>query len=326
MRAAAFLLVVGLSCIPPPEYLASAAAVPVFRGAAVEVLLARHGVLPTPEQRAQVASLDALPEPVRSAFARFVEGFLGLSEASAAAFGRAGLEPDFGAIEAARERFLADVARLQAALAATPPEAAGLLKFTIAPALGVDLLGGPTRYAPNLALVLDAGGDDEYLNNAGGSGVLDCGPGATAALVDLGGNDRYASGRDCDINGGGLLGTGLLFDASGDDTYLAGATGTNGGAYLGSGFLLDGGGRDTYVAGSFGTNGGGYYGRGALRDEGGHDAFRAGGWGTNGGAYRGHGVLLDGGGDDAYAATGPAANGGALEGLALLLDVGGRDA
>lgn len=278
---------------------------------------------------------------------------------------------------AARLRFIDSIEALEDALRSAPALPWGGRPVQIPPALSIDLGTGASTYTQDYALLFDAGGDDAYRNNAGGNsldgGAGWFGPGngcavettrAAAALVDLGGDDRYGdatSPRGCGVTGGGILGLGFLFDAAGQDRYDASDVGTNGGGYFdGIGFLVDGegddaytagwsgtnggggsesltttasgllldqAGNDHYAAGSRGTNGGGYLlGRGALLDERGDDVYRGADRGSNGGGFVGVGLLVDGAGDDAYAASGRGTNGGADFGSAsLLLDAEGVD-
>jgi hypothetical protein len=84
---------------------------------------------------------------------------------------------------------------------------------------------GPNVYAEDAALILDLGGDDLYLNNAGGTR-----PGMPVSLViDFEGNDRY-TGRENFSQGAGLLGGGFLLDLGGSDTFV-GLTGSQGAGF-----------------------------------------------------------------------------------------------
>ena len=99
------------------------------------------------------------------------------------------------------------------------------------PALAIDLdAQNDTTYEEDYALLVDAGGDNRYANNAGGSNVLgvhqgDCKAFTTttsaAALFDFGNGDSdYTSlGRSCGVRGGGYGGAGLLVDAGGQDIF-----------------------------------------------------------------------------------------------------------
>lgn len=175
----------------------------------------------------------------------------------------------------------------------------------IAGLISVDLSPRDNTYTDDYALLIDAGGNDTYRNNAGGNGSPDppCEPARSAAtLVDLSGDDAYVPHASCGVNGGAHLGFGLLVDAEGDDVYEAYDLGVNGGGHRGEGQLIDGNGSDRYVGGVWGANGGGgYEARGVLIDGGlGDDVYLAESHGSNGGAYAGTGVLLDGGGNDHY--------------------------
>ncbi|HVM45154.1 MAG TPA: hypothetical protein VM582_04395 [Candidatus Thermoplasmatota archaeon] len=189
-------------------------------------------------------------------------------------------------------------------------------------------------YTEDVALVYDAGGNDVYLNNAGGNGMfayvewcLTSGTPVAAALFDIAGDDTYGDlYRGCGVLGGGAGGSGMLYDEAGNDVYMASNDGTIGGATNGFGFLLDVEGDDRYIAGGWGTNGGGFPGGfGTLIDLGGHDRYSATHDAVNGGGLLGRGFLYDAWGDDVYLAWGSGANGGGLGGFGLLLDEGGRD-
>lgn len=208
--------------------------------------------------------------------------------------------------------------------------------------LALDLVGVDSVYTTDYHLSVDVGGNDTYLNNAGGSTVLLEGelplqclhltsPGSAAALIDLSGNDSY-SGRTCGGVGGATKGSGFLYDASGDDTYTAGGDGSIGGVQeIGFGFLLDLGGDDSYVdtLALSGTNGGvagiGGLAIGALFDLGGNDNYTA-AIASNGGAFgSGEGLLFDASGNDTYRGS-RGSSGGADGGSGLLIDLEGDDA
>lgn len=211
----------------------------------------------------------------------------------------------------------------------------------VPPVFSIDLVNCDNRYTQDFALLLDAGGDDRYHNNAGGAGTPSptsptaCGfPNVmpTAALVDLGGgNNEYgdpANPKRCGAAGGAAVGVAFLLDAGGDDRYTADRSGTNGGGAAGAGFLLDAGGNDIYTSGPLGTNGGGILGGGGfLLDAGGDDLYTAGGEGTNGGGIAGGGgFLLDASGNDIYTAGDDGTNGGGnFGGVGFLLDADGNE-
>ncbi|MGB0653523.1 MAG: hypothetical protein ACPGQL_10020 [Thermoplasmatota archaeon] len=204
------------------------------------------------------------------------------------------------------------------------------------PLVALDLQGGDHTYRKEskVVLLLDAGGDDVYNNNAGGNIIhplpssWNCLPhqvvgywsmGRAAAAVDIGGgNDLYnpiaqdGGGGGCGITGAGYFGVGFLFDDLGNDRYNGERRGMNGGAYRGGiGFLLDGFGNDRYYGGDVGANGGA---GGVLFFT--TEYVRAGGIGT----------LIDGQGTDRYHAWAQGVNGGAhMAGLGFLADLRGND-
>lgn len=162
-----------------------------------------------------------------------------------------------------------------------------------------------------VGFLFDAGGNDTYsagsVGTNGGSTY-----GSEGFLVDAGGTDSYNASRPA-ANGGSYGGVGLLLDAgTSDDTYAAGGGSTagqkaaigatNGGANgLGSGVLLDTGGNETYSARFIGTNGGAVVGgSGLLIDGAGNDTYTAAFNGTNGGAKSAVALLYDAGGHDTY--------------------------
>ncbi|MCF8130069.1 MAG: hypothetical protein K9N10_16285 [Deltaproteobacteria bacterium] len=174
--------------------------------------------------------------------------------------------------------------------------------------LGLMLIGdkGPNVYGANAALIIDPGGDDLYLNNAGASvheiqeravsGIS----GTIGVVIDFEGDDRYinpgfntiASGffglgvildmAGNDVYNGGQLslgasffGMGCLMDLSGNDTYVS-SEGGQGCAFFGAAFLFDGEGNDLYSGAKYVQGVGGPMGFGELSDVTGKDHYRAG--------------------------------------------------
>ncbi len=184
-------------------------------------------------------------------------------------------------------------------------------------------LAGNDHYAmsgPGLAaalggvsLLLDFEGNDVYEAELFGEGAAGFGLGA---LVDLKGNDRYrlrAGGQGFAVAGG----TGLLWDAAGDDRYLArgiddaygrGAVSFAQGASYGVrnalgggiGILRDDAGDDRYQAELFAQGAGYYLGAGLLWDRSGDDRYSAQRYAQGVGAHEAVGVLRDEAGDDRY--------------------------
>jgi len=152
---------------------------------------------------------------------------------------------------------------------------------------------GPNVYKEDAALILDLGGDDLYLNNAGGTR-----PGMPVALViDWGGNDRYVS-RENFSQGAGLLGGGFLIDMGGDDTFVS-LDGSQGSGFWGVGVLYHGEGNSTYTARSY-CQGVGQMGIGLLLDRRGDDRYHCMYSGQGLGLFGGAGILIDEGGNDFY--------------------------
>lgn len=196
---------------------------------------------------------------------------------------------------------------------------------------------GPNTYENESAIVVDLGGADTYLNDAGG-GDLDA-----AVQIDLGtADDLYrtpARGGDA-FQGAGFFGAGLLVDEGGDDTYDVETTSTSAGARIsaqgtglgGTGVLWDLGGNDSYHARNI-AQGGGLTGYGLLLDDGGSDNYTIpwtfdseGGQGT--GCWGGSAALVDRGtAPDGYNASIDDMQGFAcLPGsVGILLDEGGGD-
>jgi hypothetical protein len=307
------------------------------------------GHAPSPTAGDELADeLDDVPDPVRRGILDTLAAFADLQATAQPAFADADpppteapfeepgapLDPDeVQAVLSARADLLAAVDRLETASAAHGPVDVSVDRC---PDLAIDLTHSEDTYTEDCTLVIDAGGDDAYENNAGGTGIGDdCGRityeshGYTAALVDLEGNDVYGEAQapaSCGANGGGWGGVGLLYDAgAGQDRYLASDDATNGGGLYGIGLLHDGGGDDLYTAGGYGTNGGGVAGIGSLVDEGGSDTYRGERVAVNGGAFTGVGLLLDDEGEDTYEAGAKGTNGGTIRGVASLVDLAGND-
>lgn len=197
----------------------------------------------------------------------------------------------------------------QAAAAASRVANAMLVVADLLPATGcervLDLpfvaVGSPCDdvYAESdtLFILVDYGGNDVYLNNAG-AGIAGVGVGIAIDQGD--GNDLYraASGAQ----GSATVGVGILVDEGGSDSYDLAQFG-QGFATAGIALLYDqGAGDDAYtsdVVTSIGTRAGGLGGIGILRDDGGRDSHEVGGLdGFIYGAAGGLGLLLDFGVED----------------------------
>jgi len=153
---------------------------------------------------------------------------------------------------------------------------------------------GQTVYRGNFAVIIDFGGDDQYLGNAGGNleGEL-----PVAICIDLGGDDLYLPSRDGAV-GAGSLGVGVLIDRGGDDIYRAKSRGLGSG-WIGVGFLVDMKGDDKYLGDTF-VQGAGFIGVGFLGDYGGNDVYSAAVYSQGFGFVGGFGYVEEGEGNDFY--------------------------
>lgn len=297
--------------------------------AALLAVFARLGTEPSSASVAYAESLRGLPPPQAAAIAHVAHAYLDLDAAARTAVLTDARTPaDHAAVLVAQSALL-DASRALAALAPLDPEGkAAASGFDPTDPVRVELGCNDDVYLNDHALIIEACGNDAYRNNGGGTfqvdgslgdcdftlhvGPLHLGLVASAALIELGGNDRYdptdpldPQQGSCGANGGGVLGAGFLFDAAGNDIYTASGIGVNGGGHLGAGFLLDAAGDDLYTAVDQGANGGGYVaGHGALLDLGGDDHYAADPLATravNGGGYlAGAGFLLDAGTDEQF--------------------------
>ncbi len=163
-------------------------------------------------------------------------------------------------------------------------------------------------------LILDTGGADTY--RAGG-GNTSASHGASI-IVDLAGNDRYAStpamdatpmaqlpgrkGRRTPAFGGGVLGYGMVLDRSGSDLYRSAGC-TQGFGAFGAGALADLAGDDKYDCHTLGQ-GAARFGVGVLADRVGADDYKCFTTSQGYGETKGFGLLADMGADkDAYEAN-----------------------
>lgn len=141
-------------------------------------------------------------------------------------------------------------------------------------------------------MLIDAGGNDIYTNNAGGTAMKF----PAALAVDFSGNDSY-QGKIAS-QGAGVLGIGLLVDLEGNDNYYAEEL-SQGAGFFGSGALWDGKGNDNYVLRWFGQ-GAATFGTGVLFDQSGNDHYFAHGMAQGAASTSGAGWLIDREGVDAY--------------------------
>jgi hypothetical protein len=293
---------------------AATPAPPVTLSSAMAQLYQAVGVQPDAAQERDLSlRIAALPGDAAAAFAPLVAASA-QAYATQAALAR-GL--DWGAMRLLPERqaeaSVANAERVLGAVGAFEQAARGLRADVpgFEDPLGLVQLGGtgsdtfrPDSPFGDPVLTADLGGDDTYLEAAGGACPLSmqnpwatCNGLAFALAVDLAGNDRYeAQGLGVTAQGSGAFGgLGMLVDAQGDDVYhVQQGVPTDGfllpyisGVVMGSGeagvgMLLDAMGSDQYLfdAGSSGF-----------------DLYVQGqGFGGLGGV----GVLADGAGNDLY--------------------------
>ncbi len=154
--------------------------------------------------------------------------------------------------------------------------------------------GNDTHEEPDLLLLVDLGGDDLYRGGIGGSTLAQ----PVTLVVDVAGNDRYvADDERTNAQGSGILGTGVLIDAAGDDTYRAYGS-SQGYGLFGTGLLADLRGNDRYELIVEGQ-GAAEFGVGLLFDLAGDDAYRIVSAGQGfGGVGNGIGTLVDLEGND----------------------------
>jgi len=167
--------------------------------------------------------------------------------------------------------------------------------------LGKIIVGGTGQnvYKNEAFMIIDLGGDDTYMNCAGGANGF---AGRQVSIViDLGGDDQYIS-RASFAQGSGVFGIGILVDCGGDDIYEAKHL-SQGVGFFGCGILKDYGGLDKFVADTF-AQGAGMFGTGILWQGYGDTTYEAAHMAQGFGGVQGVGLLLDESGDECYLAGG----------------------
>lgn len=174
-------------------------------------------------------------------------------------------------------------------------DSAGPILFEKETSFGKVIVGGLGQnvYTDDAALILDIGGDDVYLNNAGGTrkGM------PIALVIDWGGDDIYFS-KEPFSQGAGFLGGGFLIDLKGADTFTA-ADGSQGTGIFGTGMLFHGEGSGVFRSKSF-SQGTGQFGIGVLWSRDKDTVYDCGRYGQALGLFRGAGILIDEQGNDLY--------------------------
>jgi len=158
---------------------------------------------------------------------------------------------------------------------------------------------GDNVYHDDCCILIDIGGNDRYMNRAGGAVGFLSRPFSTG--IDLGGNDAYYSDR-LFSQGAALFGAGVLIDCGGDDVYRASHY-SQGAAMFGTGLLWDMAGTDIYDAGFF-AQGASDFGNALLADNSGNDNYRCWCYGQGFASTWAAGTLADFAGNDVYTAGG----------------------
>ncbi len=202
--------------------------------------------------------------------------------------------------------------------ARTTPGVDGGVLFRAETDWGTVVVGSPgdNVYHNDCCIIIDLGGNDRYMNRAGGAvGFLSAdGLGtrselkdnsvmsrAFSTLIDLAGNDGYFSDR-LFSQGAALFGAGVLIDCAGDDVYRA-AHYSQGASIFGTGLLWDMSGTDLYDAGFF-AQGASDFGNALLVDNSGNDSYRCWCYGQGFASTWAAGTLADFEGNDVYRAGG----------------------
>ena len=177
----------------------------------------------------------------------------------------------------------------------------GDFSFSQLTPLGRIIIGGPGENSynyPDLAFLLDVGGNDTY------SGCVGANPSVqvpVSVALDLSGNDLYENPvENLPSQGSGMLGIGMLLDVAGDDYYESQSF-SQGSGRFGVGILLDAAGKDEYRSVSF-SQGSGAFGIGLQVDLAGDDRYYTYYYAQGYGFSKGLGLLLDRRGNDQYIA------------------------
>ncbi len=172
---------------------------------------------------------------------------------------------------------------------------AGPILFEKEASFGKVIVGGLGQnvYRDDAALILDIGGNDIYLNNAGGTRKAM----PIVLVIDWDGDDIYSS-KEPFSQGAGVLGGGFLIDLGGDDTFTA-TDGSHGTGIFGTGMLFHGEGRGVFRSKSF-SQGTGQFGIGVLWSRDKDTVYECGRYGQALGLFRGAGMLIDDDGNDLY--------------------------
>ena len=149
------------------------------------------------------------------------------------------------------------------------------------------------QFVGNPAIIIDPGGNDVYK-------LTPLPAGRSRLILDYGGDDNYLAPAGNDL-GAARFGWSILADFAGNDTYRAGNF-SLGSGWFGIGLLFDLGGRDIYI-GDTHTEGAGSFGVGMLCDAAStNDQYSAHLFAQGLGFAGGLGILADAEGNDVYTA------------------------
>jgi len=167
--------------------------------------------------------------------------------------------------------------------------------------------GANTYDLSKLAAIVDMGGDDKYLY-PDGVDLDPTSPTRNQSIVDIAGNDTYEAMGDFFGPATGVFGYALIDDRAGNDVYISHGQLSIGAGLFGTGVLIDRAGNDQYE--NTGTKAGftmgvGYYGAGLIIDKGGSDTYIGEKLCQGIGGPRGFGAIIDSTGNDLYRANGP---------------------
>lgn len=151
----------------------------------------------------------------------------------------------------------------------------------------------------NILFSLDLGGNDTYLNSAGGN---DSWFNPVSICINMAGNDIYRV-QDPSVysQGAGVFGFGALIDMQGNDQYKS-IQYSQGFGCFGVGILWDQNGKDQYDC-DYLAQGAGIFGIGILHDSAQSDTYYTYSFSQGFGFVKGFGLLMDDEGDDTYIAN-----------------------
>jgi len=183
----------------------------------------------------------------------------------------------------------------------TTPGVDGGVAFRAESEWGTVVIGshGDNVYHNDCCIIIDLGGNDRYMNRAGGAVGILSKPFST--VIDMEGNDAYYSDR-LFSQGAALFGAGVLIDCAGDDVYRA-THYSQAASIFGTGMLWDMVGTDIYEAGFF-AQGASDFGSALLVDNSGNDGYRCWCYGQGFASTWAAGTLADFEGNDVYRAGG----------------------